>query len=161
MKQHSQETRRMNGSCLCGGVRYETSGPLLYAGYCHCSQCRKFSGSALSAFGGLYAASFFVVQGADLLGSYEKTPAKRMRFCTQCGSSLFTEKPLSNTVHLRLGTLDTEPSVWPQFHVHVESLPTWSTICDGLPCVDGNPTEQQTYDFRDQARALRAARRTS
>ena len=111
--------------------------------------------------GGLDAASFSVIQGADLLGSYDKTPATRMRFCTRCGSSLFTEKLLSKMVHLRLGTLDTEPSVWPQFHVHVESLPAWSAICDGLPCVDGNPTEQQAEEFRDQARALFAAGRTS
>lgn len=161
MTQNSRVTMRMNGSCLCGGVRYETRGPLVYAGYCHCSQCRKFSGSALSAFGGLDAASFSVIQGVDLLGSYDKTSATRMRFCTRCGSSLFTEKPLSKMVHLRLGTLDTEPSVWPQFHVHVESLPAWSAICDGLPCVDGNPTEQQAEEFRDQARALLAAGRTS
>ncbi len=149
----------MNGSCLCGGVQYEANGPLEYAGYCHCSQCRKFSGSELSAFGGLAASDLSIVQGADLLGSYDKSPATRMRFCMRCGSSLFTEKPLTNMVHLRLGTLDTEPPVWPQFHVHVESIPQWSAICDGLPRVDGNPTQQEADEFQRQAHALIAAGR--
>ena len=149
----------MNGSCLCGGVRYETAGPLAYAGYCHCSQCRKFSGSELSAFGGLAASDISIVQGAELLGSYDKTSATRMRFCTRCGSSMFTEKPLTNMVHLRLGTLDTELSVWPQCHVHVDSMPRWSTICDGLPCVVGDPTPQEANEFQQRARALIAAGR--
>lgn len=149
----------MNGSCLCGGVKYETSGPLVYAGYCHCSQCRKFSGSELSAFGGLAASDLSIVQGANLLGSYDKSPATRMRFCTRCGSSLFTEKLLTNMVHLRLGTLDTEAAIWPQFHVHVDSMPRWSSICDGLPRVGGNPTQQEADEFQRQARALIAAGR--
>jgi len=131
----------------------------VYAGYCHCTQCRKFSGSALSAFGGVNRPAFSIIEGADLLGSYDKTVATRMRFCTRCGSSMFTEKLLNNMIHLRLGTLDTDPSVWLQFHVHVASTPPWSSICDGLPCVDGDPTDQQANDYRDQARALNAAGR--
>src|SRR5260370_446696 len=39
----------VRGSCLCGGVKYEITGPLLRTGNCHCSNCRKALG-ALSAF---------------------------------------------------------------------------------------------------------------
>jgi hypothetical protein len=36
------------GSCLCGGVRFEVTAPFLWANHCHCSRCRKHSGT----FGG-------------------------------------------------------------------------------------------------------------
>ncbi len=36
----------LEGSCLCGGVRYGITGGLVgRINYCHCSQCRKASGS--------------------------------------------------------------------------------------------------------------------
>jgi hypothetical protein len=142
-----------------GGVLYGTDGPLVYAGYSHCSQYRKFSGSEPLAFGGLTASDLSIVLGADLLGGYDKSPATRMRFCMRCGSNLFTEKLLTNMIHLRLGTLDTETSVWPQLHVHVDSMPQWSLICDGLPRVGSNPTQQEADEFQRKARALIAAGR--
>jgi len=36
----------LQGGCLCGGIRYEISGPLTEAGNCHCSMCRRFHGAA-------------------------------------------------------------------------------------------------------------------
>ena len=32
------------GSCLCGGVRYQVTGPVHDVTACHCTQCRKQSG---------------------------------------------------------------------------------------------------------------------
>jgi hypothetical protein len=37
------------GSCLCGNVRYELTAELGDFGYCHCTSCRKASGSAHAA----------------------------------------------------------------------------------------------------------------
>jgi hypothetical protein len=36
----------LTGGCLCGGVRYEVSEPLVVAGYCHCARCRRRTGAA-------------------------------------------------------------------------------------------------------------------
>ena len=41
----------MKASCLCGGVTYEITGPVLRGRYCHCTDCRKFSGTAHAAWG--------------------------------------------------------------------------------------------------------------
>jgi len=38
-----------SGSCLCGKVSYEFSGNLGIFQYCHCSRCRKFTGSAFAS----------------------------------------------------------------------------------------------------------------
>ena len=39
----------LTGSCLCGGVRYAIDGELGAVTNCHCSLCRKMSGSAFAS----------------------------------------------------------------------------------------------------------------
>ena len=43
----------LNGRCYCGAVEYVVEDAFIYAAYCHCSKCRRFTGSAFSAFGGI------------------------------------------------------------------------------------------------------------
>ena len=57
----------LTGSCLCGGVRYEIDGELGAVTNCHCSLCRKMSGSAFSSGSTIPTASFRFVAGEDLL----------------------------------------------------------------------------------------------
>jgi hypothetical protein len=40
-------TATMTGRCLCGHVAYEIVGPVGPATYCHCTDCRRCTGSAL------------------------------------------------------------------------------------------------------------------
>src|SRR5438093_3808996 len=40
-------TKKIRGSCLCGGVRFEVEPPFIRAGHCHCERCRKHSGTAV------------------------------------------------------------------------------------------------------------------
>ena len=47
--------QRIRGSCLCGGVRFEIAGRWSGIGQCHCSKCRKVSGTASNAV--LYASA--------------------------------------------------------------------------------------------------------
>ena len=42
-------TRMLTGKCECGAVRYRVADEFLYAGNCHCSNCRAATGSALKA----------------------------------------------------------------------------------------------------------------
>src|SRR5271166_2383662 len=61
----------IHGSCLCGGVSFEftkAAGPFEL---CHCTRCRKVTGSAF--FSGLYVRveDFRLVEGRELITSYE------------------------------------------------------------------------------------------
>ena len=49
-----------SGTCLCGAVRFEISGSFERFYLCHCSRCRKGSGSA-------HAANLFFERGGDHL----------------------------------------------------------------------------------------------
>jgi hypothetical protein len=129
----------LKGQCLCGAVTYTIPDELLYAGYCHCSECRKFSGSAFSTFGGIEKSKFKFESGESKVSYYKKSEASNMASCSICGSSLFADKPQKGLVHIRLGTLVDEPSLKPQAHVFVGSKAPWYEITDTLPQFDGIP----------------------
>jgi hypothetical protein len=41
----------IKGSCTCGDVEFHISGELTDVSFCHCSICRKVSGSAFASYG--------------------------------------------------------------------------------------------------------------
>jgi hypothetical protein len=63
----------LRGSCLCGGVRYEVTGPVHDVHHCHCSMCRKAHGAAFSTFARLTAGDFRVVAGAADVRAYRSS----------------------------------------------------------------------------------------
>lgn len=125
--------KTLTGRCLCGTVRYEVQDNFKYSGFCHCSDCRRFSGSAASAMAGIPKHEFRLLQGQDALQTYVKSAQTELAFCRVCGSSLYADKPQREMLHLRLGSLDEAPSLPPQFHSYVGSKASWDQICDGLP----------------------------
>jgi len=131
--QLSHGLKILRGGCLCGAVEYSTPDNFQYAGYCHCSDCQKFSGSLFNAFGGVPRPTFSVIRGAEHIRRYAKNEESILCFCANCGSSLFADKPRKNIVHIRLGSLLDRQSLAPQFHTFVSEKAPWYQITDGLP----------------------------
>jgi hypothetical protein len=123
----------ITGSCLCGAVEYTVENDMRYVAYCHCSQCRKVSGSAFSAFWDVVEDALSVTKGAEVISTYQKSEDSLLCFCGICGSSLFSRKLKTGMVYLRLGTLNEAPGVAPQAHLFVGSKASWHEIDDDLP----------------------------
>jgi hypothetical protein len=124
----------ITGGCLCGGVRFEIAGPWLRASHCHCERCRRHSGTAMLTQGRVGREHFRLVQGAELLRVYREDGYAAKVFCSVCGSSLFGgDWPHGDQVSIRLGSIDGDPGIRPQFHTFVASKASWDEICDGLP----------------------------
>ncbi|MEO8670318.1 MAG: GFA family protein [Tahibacter sp.] len=119
------------GSCFCGSVTYEVRGNIGPAYYCHCSRCRKISGSAFSSNAVVDVADFFITRGEDLLKATRSESGVARVFCSACGSSLFVRQ--ENQMRLRLGTLDTPLAEGPAFHIYTNSKANWFALCDDLP----------------------------
>ena len=129
----------MTGSCLCGGVRFEVTEPLVRASHCHCSRCRKHSGTFGLTHGRVPRSGFRLVAGEDLLRVYRSEPRAAAKvFCTVCGSSLFGgDWPDGDEVSIRLGAFDDDPGIRPQFRTYVASRAAWDDLPDdGLPRYD-------------------------
>ncbi len=128
------DSRVLLGRCLCGGVRYEVRGPLRAFARCHCVQCRKASGAEFTTNASVSIRDFLIVEGENLLRSYESSPGNTRVFCGRCGSPLFKRmKNRPSEVRLRLGSIDSELDERPLFHVFVQEMPGWSEIFDDLP----------------------------
>ena len=124
----------LRGSCLCGGVRYEITGPLTGALNCHCSMCRKAHGAAFRSRARVRAADFRWIQSEDLVSYYESSPGNHRGFCRVCGSPLLSRFVRdASSYGLPLGALDDDPGVKPKLHVFVAYKAPWFEITDDLP----------------------------
>ena len=122
------------GGCLCGEVRYEVDPPFLRAGHCHCARCRKHSGAAVGTQARVARRQFRLISGAEFIRIYGVGHGAVKAFCKNCGSSLFGgDWPDGDEVSIRMGTLDDDPGIRPQFHAFVDSMAPWDEIYDDLP----------------------------
>lgn len=127
------------GSCLCGIVKYEIRGEIGVGYYCHCSRCRKASGSAFASNAVVGADDFVVTGGAEALRTYTNAGTGLHRvFCSGCGSPIISRREGVPQVRVRLGSLDTPLGQGPQAHLYqahlyVDSKADWWSIRDDLP----------------------------
>ena len=129
----------LTGKCYCGAVHYEVDGPFAYALNCHCSECRRRTGSAFKPFAGIARAKLRITQGEaelSILGTTENNHTS----CTRCGSLLFSVVQDGARVHVPLGTIEADPGLRPKAHIFVGSKAPWVEITDGLPQFDEFPT---------------------
>lgn len=124
----------LQGGCLCGAVRYEITTPLSAARYCHCTHCQRRTGTASSANGLVPRDGFHLLSGAEQVSSFQPPTGVPKLFCSTCGSALFSGDPFSDEqVVVRLGTLDRDPGIRPQYRQFVDSAVSWEPIPeDGL-----------------------------
>ena len=128
----SRRPRRLTGSCLCGTVRYRVKDEFVYALICHCSQCRRATGSAFKPFGGIQKEKLELVAGKRSLLRYGGDEAHDIH-CRKCGSLLYSWFRDSPYVHVTYGTLEDEPTLKPTAHIYVGSKASWDRILDDLP----------------------------
>jgi hypothetical protein len=128
----------LTGHCLCGRVRFEISEPLVSAGYCHCTRCQRRTGTAASASARVVPGSLRVVAGEELVRAWTPPDGFAKVFCSNCGGALWSQDPHDpEAVGVRLGTLDGDPGIRPQWHQYVAYAAPWEPIPDdGLPRFD-------------------------
>jgi hypothetical protein len=126
----------LRGSCLCGAVQYSVPDAFRYALNCHCSQCRRATGSAFKAFGGIERSKLDINRGGDnllIFGSANNHDAR----CKTCGSLLFSIVRDGQYAHVTFGTLIDAPTTRPSAHIFVGSKAPWDVIADDLPQHEG------------------------
>ena len=130
------------GSCLCGSVNYEVKGNVERFSHCHCSRCRKATGTG-------HASNVLVspisslrwLNGESLLARYKLPEAKRFYncFCTQCGSPMPRVVEQLDAVLVPAGTIDGDLTVLPQHRIFWESRADWSCQDADLPVFSNYP----------------------
>jgi hypothetical protein len=125
----------VRGSCLCGTIGYEADPPFDWFGYCHCSRCRKATGSALAANAFVKPDAFRWTRGEAQMIRYDLPEARSFAtsFCGKCGSPLPHKTRNGSAVMIPAGSLDDDPGAGPTTNVHWSSRATWSRHTSDLP----------------------------
>lgn len=123
------------GSCLCGGVAYAVSLPFAQFVICHCSRCRKASGSSQAVNAAVLPGQFRWLRGKDEVQRFDLASARSFSaaFCRQCGSQMPHETRSGRYVIVPAGSLDRDPGVTPVTHCYWESRAEWLEGAPDLP----------------------------
>jgi hypothetical protein len=129
----SQST--LKGSCLCGAVKYEVAGEPARFYHCHCSRCRKVTGTGHASNLFLQRASLKWLGGQEQVLEFKVPEAKRFTntFCAICGSRLPRQAKDSDIVMIPAGSLDDAAPIDPQASIFSDSRASWSCTHNELP----------------------------
>ncbi len=132
-------TTVLQGSCLCGAVKFEASGEPTRFVHCHCSRCRKATGTGHASNIFMQPGTLTWLAGEQSKSAYKVPTAQRFTntFCTTCGSRL--PRQAGDAVIIPAGSLDTEPPLRPQERIFYGSRAQWSCEPGGLPAHDEYP----------------------
>lgn len=122
------------GSCLCGAVRFEISGPLRPVIACHCIQCRKQTGTYMSATA--CADTDLAFTESRGLKWFRSSPEAQRGFCGECGSVLFWKRDGSAKTSIAAGSIDGPTGAPLEGHIFCESAGDYYDIAGGAYRLD-------------------------
>ena len=129
----------LGGKCLCGAVRYAVRDEFTYAANCHCSNCRRTTGSAFKPFAGIRRDALRIVAGEERLMRFGGDDGHDAH-CGVCGSLLYSLVREGAFVHVAMGSLVDAPTIRPDKHIFVGSKAPWFVITDDLPQYEEHAT---------------------
>ncbi len=129
------------GSCVCGTVQFSIRPPFRFFQYCHCTRCRKRSGSAHAANIAIAAEQLAFRAGEDAVLRFELPTAERWcnAFCRHCGSAAPWRTRNGKFAIVPAGSLDDDPQLRPERNIHVASGAAWYRPAADLPHFDAEP----------------------
>ncbi|MSP47831.1 MAG: GFA family protein [Alphaproteobacteria bacterium] len=126
----------ITGGCLCGTIRYEYKSEVGPASYCHCTDCRKCTGSAFNVGVRVDAKLFRIVQGSpkEFNKAADSGNYLSRHFCSDCGSPLYTSSPRHpESLYVKAGSFDDPAVVRPAYQSWLSSKVPWAVIRADLP----------------------------
>ncbi len=134
MPEESNEHPDMHkGSCLCGAVEYEVTGPIGDITLCHCTMCRKEHGAPFGAYAPVRWENFQVVHGENKLKRYRSSADITRTFCSECGSTLQFIRDERPGFGLAVATLDTDLHRVPNAQIFTKYKSSWWPLHDNPP----------------------------
>ena len=123
----------IRGSCLCSAVEFRIEGNYSDIGHCHCSKCRKVSGTGSNAVFLTRSENLVWEAGQDLVETYATQTGWKSVFCRRCGSPLPMLGAGGKLYWVPAGALDDDPKVPVARHIFVGSKASWEIIGGEAP----------------------------
>ncbi|MFQ6370554.1 GFA family protein [Shewanella sp. YIC-542] len=130
------------GACLCGTVTFEITGHYDRFLLCHCSRCRKDSGSAHAANLYSFSAQLHWLSGEDAVTHFQLPGTLHGKsFCRHCGSALPMRQMHGKLLVVPAGCLDSVPDITPEAHIYTDSKAHWDQQLASLPEIAALPNK--------------------
>ena len=110
---------KASGKCLCGAVGFTLDDPGTEVHCCHCSMCRRWSGSPALAV----SAQHVTFSGEDNIAHYESSDWAERGFCKKCGSNLFYRLKEPGTYFLLMGSFDDQSAFRMASEIYIDNKP--------------------------------------
>jgi hypothetical protein len=125
----------LHGSCLCGGVAVAVDLPFDRFIHCHCSRCRKATGTAHATNAVVKPDALRWLRGEELAVRYDLPTARSFAtsFCRKCGSPLPHLTRSGREAIIPAGMFDDALGVKPQRHMQWASRADWYADAGDLP----------------------------
>lgn len=122
----------ITGRCYCGAVTLSSQAAPQTVAYCHCVDCRRWTGSPVAGFAAFDPQD---IQVTPALGSsFSAVPGVDRWSCPTCGSPVAARFDyLPDQVYVPIGLLDQIDDLPPQTHSHYGEHVAWLHIDDSLP----------------------------
>ena len=125
---------KLTGGCECGAVRFIVSGARDTVTFCHCSQCRRFSGHHWAATNAPFDQLVFSEDSG--LRWYRSSSWAKRGFCSLCGSALFYRMNDEDGIGIAAGCLDTPTGLRPGKHIFVADKGDYYEASADAPHID-------------------------
>jgi hypothetical protein len=129
----------MKGKCLCGGVAFELREPVPNLYQCHCSLCRRATGSSANAALRIPAAQFSWLAGEELIAKFETENGFKSHFCCYCGSPLPNPTAADTAYWVPAGLLEDAGKIALGAHLYIASRASWDIITEAGEHYDEMP----------------------
>jgi hypothetical protein len=107
-------------------VTYEIAGELERFFLCHCSRCRKDTGSAHAANVFSTTAQLHWLSGEDAVTRYQLPSTRHSKsFCSRCGSALPGMQLEGKLLVIPAGSLDSRLPITADAHIYVADRADW------------------------------------
>jgi hypothetical protein len=125
----------IRGSCLCGKVAFEVAPPFKVMLHCHCSRCRKATGTGHATNLATNPGQVTWLTGKESIARYDLPTAKRFGkwFCRDCGSPVPRISRDGSMLIIPAGSLDCASPITPSGHIFWASRAPWGCPSGGLP----------------------------
>jgi len=127
-------TSKLSGSCLCGGLKFESNAEPLFQGFCQCLDCRKVAAGSYPAIG--LPTDTVTISGEfrafSKLGDSGKPIVRH--FCPTCGGVVFDQgEAFAGVTIVNASLLDDPSQFQPQSVIYTRSALPWDHVDPALP----------------------------
>ena len=133
----------VTGRCYCGAMRLRARRMPQTVAYCHCSDCRRWSGAPVAGFAAFAEGELDFTP--SLGAAFSPAPGVKRWSCRDCGSPLAAWfDVLPGQIYVPLGLIDQAAELPPQLHCHNDARLPWLHIDDDLKRHGGSGRDSLT-----------------